>query len=32
MTVGVGRQWNTWDAKHPLAFVHLPTSLKPAAE
>ncbi|HSU99271.1 MAG TPA: trehalase family glycosidase, partial [Roseiarcus sp.] len=27
MTVGVARQWNTWDAKDPLAFVHLPSGL-----
>ncbi|MBW4022691.1 MAG: hypothetical protein HIU92_06035 [Proteobacteria bacterium] len=27
MTVGVGRQWNSWDAGDPLAMVHLPTGL-----
>jgi putative isomerase len=27
MSVGVARQWNTWDAKDPLAFVHLPSGL-----
>jgi hypothetical protein len=27
MTVGVARQWNTWDAKDSLAFVHLPSGL-----
>lgn len=27
MTVAVARQWNTWDAKDPLAFAHLPTGL-----
>lgn len=27
MSVSVARQWNTWDAKDPLCFVHLPTGL-----
>lgn len=27
MTVGVARQWNSWDARDPLAMVHLPTGL-----
>jgi hypothetical protein len=27
MTIGVARQWNTWDAKDPLAFIHLPSGL-----
>ena len=27
MTVSVARQWNTWDARDPLAMVHLPTGL-----
>lgn len=27
MTVGVDRQWNTWDARDPLALVHLPSGL-----
>jgi putative isomerase len=27
MTVGPDRQWNSWDARDPLAMVHLPTGL-----
>ncbi len=27
MTVGLDRQWNSWDARDPLAMVHLPTGL-----
>jgi putative isomerase len=27
MTVGVNRQWNSWDPSDPLAMVHLPTGL-----
>ena len=27
MTVGPDRQWNTWDARDPLAMVHLPSGL-----
>ena len=27
MTVAVSRQWNSWDARDPLAMVHLPTGL-----
>ncbi|GAB0114806.1 MGH1-like glycoside hydrolase domain-containing protein [Acidisoma sp. C75] len=27
MTVSIGRQWNTWDARDPLSLVHLPTGL-----
>ena len=27
LTVNVSRQWNSWDARDPLAMVHLPTGL-----
>jgi putative isomerase len=27
VTVGLDRQWNSWDARDPLAMVHLPTGL-----
>jgi putative isomerase len=27
VTVGIDRQWNSWDAADPLAMVHLPTGL-----
>jgi putative isomerase len=27
VTVGLARQWNSWDARDPLALVHLPTGL-----
>lgn len=27
MTVSIGRQWNTWDARDPLCLVHLPSGL-----